>query len=197
MPSLGCVCVLLMLTAFSIPANSQDKNKDVNFPTDDEIRLVLTQADRAIGQYKLLLDQEQKMLGKEGAEAVANDRGVVASLELAIKGFGKNPQAFNGPLGFAFFEWLDDASRNAVLCSSNAMNKAFNSVLAGDKDEAMSDLNLSQSCVEISTLIYTVSENAGALYTRWVEGAAKVAEEGAQIAAKCGEILKQKGVVPK
>jgi hypothetical protein len=29
------------------------------------------------------------------------------------KGFGKNPQAFNGPLGFSFFEWLDDASRSA------------------------------------------------------------------------------------
>ena len=169
----------------------------MNFPTDEEIRLVLTQANRAIDQYKLLLDQEQKMLGKEGAEAVANDRGVVASLELAIKGFGKNPQAFNGPLGFAFFEWLDDASRNAVLCSSNAMNKAFKSVLAGDKDEAMSDLNLSQSCVEISTLIYTVSENAGALYTRFVEGEQKVAEEGARIAEKCTEILKQKGTNPR
>jgi hypothetical protein len=90
----------------------------VNFRTDDEIRLVLTQADRAIAQYKPLLDQEQQVLGKEGAAAVAKNREVLAGLELAIKGFKKNPQAFNGPLGFAFFEWLDDASRNAVLCSS-------------------------------------------------------------------------------
>jgi hypothetical protein len=110
MPSLRCVCVLVTLTAFSLPVNGQDKNKDVNFPTDDEIRLVLTQADRAIGQSKPLLDQEANMLGKEGAEAVAKDREVVASLEMAVKGFGKNPQAFNGPLGFTFFEWLDDAS---------------------------------------------------------------------------------------
>jgi hypothetical protein len=65
-----------------------------------------------------------KMLGKEGAEAVAKDREVVAGIEMAIKGFGKNPQAFNGPLGFSFFEWLDDASRNAVLCSANATGKA-------------------------------------------------------------------------
>ncbi len=73
------------------------------FPSDEEIRLVITQAERAVDQYKPLLDQEQQMLGKEGAEAVTKDREVVAGLELAIKGFGKNQQAFNGPLGFDFF----------------------------------------------------------------------------------------------
>ncbi len=81
----------------------QGKDGDVAFPSDEEIRLVITQAERAVDQYKPLLDQEQQMLGKEGAEAVTKDREVVAGLELAIKGFGKNPQAFNGPLGFDFF----------------------------------------------------------------------------------------------
>jgi hypothetical protein len=197
MPSLRCLCVLFALTAFSIPANGQDKSKDVNFPTDDEIRLVLTQADRAIGQYKPLLDQEASMLGKEGAEVVAKDREVVAGIEMAIKGFGKNPQAFNGPLGFSFFEWLDDASRNAALCASNATNKAFESLLDGNKDKAESALQLSHPCIEASVLLYTVSENAGALYTRYVEGIAKVAKEGTDVAKKCTEVLKQKGVVPK
>ena len=197
MPSLRCFCVLFILTAFSIPANGQDKTKDVNFPTDDEIRLVLTQADRAVGQYKPLLDQEANMLGKEGAEAVAKDREVIAGIEMAIKGFGKNPEAFNGPLGFSFFEWLDDASRNAALCSANATGKAFESLLDGNKDQAESALHLSHNCIDASTLLYTVSENVGALYTRYVQGEAQVATEGAQIAAKCGEILKQNGVVPK
>lgn len=197
MPSLRCLCVLFVLSAFSIPANSQDKDKDVNFATDDEIKLVLTQADRAIGQYKPLLDQEANMLGKEGAEAVAKDREVIAGIEMAIKGFGKNPQAFNGPLGFSFFEWLDDASRNAALCSANAVGKAFESLLDGNKGQAESALNLSHNCTDASTLLYTVSENAGALYTRYVEGITKVAEGGADVAKKCTEALKQKGVVPK
>jgi hypothetical protein len=144
--------------------NGQDKDKPVNFPSDDAIRLVLTQADRAIGQYKPLLDQEEKMLGNEGAEGVGKDREVVAGIEMAIKGFGKNPQAFNGPLGFSVFEWLDDASRSAVLCSANAVNKAFESLLDGNKDKAESALHLSHNCTDASTLLYTVSENAGAHY---------------------------------
>jgi hypothetical protein len=191
------LCGFLLFSALSLNVNGKSKDKDVNFPTDEEIRLVLTQADRAIDQYKPLLDQEEQMGGKEGAEAVAKDRGVVVSLELAIKGFGTNPQAFNGPLGFAFFEWLDDASRNAVLCATNASTKAFGSLLNGNKDEAISELHLSQSCSDVSMVFYTVSENAGALYTRFVEGEQKLAQEGARIAQRCGEILKQKGVIPK
>ena len=197
MPSLRCLCALLLFAALSANGQSKDKDKDVNFPTDEEIRLVLTQADRAIDQYKPLIDQEQQMLGKEGAEAVSKDKEVVNGIELAIKSFGKNPQAFNGPLGFSFFEWLDDASRNAVLCSTNAVNKAFESLLNGDKDAATSRLHLSQSCTDVSTLLYTVSENAGALYTRYVQSEEKLAEKGAEVAQKCAEVLKQKGISPK
>lgn len=196
MPPSRCIFVLLAFAVYVPSARSQSKN-DVNFATDDEIRLVLTQADRAMDQYKPLLDQEQQVLGKEGAEAVAKDREVVQGIELAIKGFGKNPQAFNGPLGFSFFEWLDDASRNAVLCSTNAANKAFQSILNGNKDKAISELHLSQSCTDASALLYTVSENAGALYTRYVESEQKLAAEGARVAQRCAEILKQNGITKK
>ncbi len=95
------------------------------------------------------------------------------------------------------FEWLDDASRNAVLCSSNAVNEAFENILNGDKDKATSQLHLSESCANVSTLLYTVSENAGALYTRYVESEQKLAEQGAEVAQQCAEILKQKGASPK
>jgi hypothetical protein len=196
MPLLRYLCVLLMFAALSLNAHGQGKDRDVNFATDDEIRLVLTQADRAIQQYKPALDMEEKMYGKKGEDAVAKDREVVRGIETAIKAFGKNPQAFNGPLGFSFFEWLDDADRNALLCASSALTEASVNMLAGDQVKAEMEISLSQSCMAVSTLFYTVSENAGALYTRYVEGEQKVAQEGARVAQKCAEILKQKGVSP-
>jgi hypothetical protein len=55
----------------------------------------------------------------------------------------------------------------------------------------------SQSCSDVSTLLYTVSENAVALYTRYVEGEEKLAERGVQTAQKCFEALKQKGTSPR
>jgi hypothetical protein len=196
MPLSRCWSTLLcVLSLYCVSSQAQDR--DVNFPTDEEIKLVLTQTDRAIQQYKPLLDMEEKMYGTKGEAAVAKDRQVLDALETAVKAFGKDPQAFNGPLGFAFFEWLDDADRNALLCASSSANEATVNMLAGDQVKAQMQIHLSQSCADISSLFYTVSENAGALYTRYVEGEEKLAKLSAQVAQKCAEALKQNGGVPK
>ena len=195
MSLLRCSILLCVLGFCSVGSQAQDPG--ANFPTDEEIKLVLTQADRGIQEYKPLLDNEEKMYGKKGEAAVAKDREVVRGIETAIKAFGKNPQAFNGPLGFSFFEWLDDASRNALLCASSALTEGSANMAAGGQAKAAMEISLSQSCMAISTLFYTVSENAGALYTRYVEGEERLAEFSAQVAQKCAEALKQKGVVPK
>ena len=156
---------LVVLTPFAAVANAQTEK---TFPTDDEINLVLTQTERAIQQYKPLIDLEAAQPGKNGADAIAHDRQVVSGLEMAIKAFKAKPQGFNGPLGFAFFEWLDDASRNASLCAGGSVNEAMSEMIAGNKDNAESLLHLAHSCADASTLIYTVSENAGSLYQRYV-----------------------------
>jgi len=196
MPLLHRCSIFLLVLGFCC-ARSQAQDRDVNFPTDEEIKLVLTQADRAIQQYKPLLDMEARMYGKKGEAAVAKDREVVSGIEMAIKAFGKNPQAFNGPLGFSFFEWLDDADRNALLCASGAATEATVNILAGDKGKAETEISVSQSCNAVATLFYTVSENTGALYTRYVQAEEKVAEQGAEVAQKCMEVLKQSSPAPK
>ncbi len=196
MPLLRCCSILLCVLGFCC-VSSQAQNREGDFPTDVEIKLVLTQADRAVQEYKPLLDMEEQMYGKKGEAAVAKDREVVSGIEMAIKAFGKNPQAFNGPLGFSFFEWLDDADRNALLCASGAATEATGNILAGDKGKAEMEIRLSQSCTAVATLFYTVSENAGALYTRFVQNEEKVAQQGAEVAKKCMEILKQNSAAPK
>jgi hypothetical protein len=187
------VACLLAFCCFTLCGQS----KDVNFPTDDEIRLVVTQSTRAVEQYKPLLDMEEKMLGKEGQEAVNKDREVVRSIELALKGFGENPKAFNSALGFTFNEWLDDASRNAALCSANAMSDAMTSLLDGNKSRVDTDLLLSQACSNVSMVFFTVAENAGALYTRYAQAIEKLAADGAKVSEECAKVLKQEGVSPK
>lgn len=165
---------------------------DPNFPTDDEIRLVLTQAERAVNEYKPLLDREEKMLGKEGAESVAKDRETVRGLEAAIAGFGKNPQAFNGPLGFTFFEWLDDACRNALLSSVHAASTGAVGLIDGDKEKARANIEAAKDFSNVSTVFYTVSENAGALYTRYVNGEEQLRTQAVKMVTDCGVILKNR-----
>jgi hypothetical protein len=184
--------LLILCAASSVHA----QKRDTNFPTDDEVRLVLTQAQRAVGEYKPLLDMQEKMLGKAGADAVAKDREIVHGLEVGIAGFGKNPQAFNSSLGFAFFEWLDDACRNALLSSLSATNNAAVNMIDGDKEKAQANIDLAKDLSNVSTMFYTVSENAGALYSRYTEGEEELAKQGVKAATDCTTILKEQKNIP-
>jgi hypothetical protein len=186
--------LFLVTFGFAAAANAQD---DKTFPSDDDINLVLTQTDRAMQQYAPLVDQERIQLGKNYGEAADKDQQVVSSLEMAVKAFRTKPQAFNGPLGFAFFEWLDDASRNAALCSAGAMTQSTVSIMAGDKDTADALVHLSQSCIDASALIYTVSENAGSLYQRYTDAEDQLATQSVAAVQQCADILKKSGITPK
>ena len=190
MPLFRYVCtVLLLVTSFSV-AGAQDK---ASFPTNDEVSLRLTQAERAVRQYKPLIDEHERLIGKTAHEAAVKDRQVISALEMGIKTFRQNPQGFNGPLGFAFFEWIDDADRNALLCASGAMNEAAGHLLTGNTEQAKDLMQLAQSCSDAATLLYTVSENAGSLYTRYVEGEENLAQQGAEVAQQCAVALKNLG----
>ncbi len=191
-----CASTLVVLTVgLAVVASAQTADK--TFPTVAEINLVLTQTERAIEQYKPLIDMEAVQVGKSGADTIAHDREVVSALEMAIKAFQSKPQGFNGPLGFAFFEWLDDADRNAALCAGGSSNEAMSAMMAGNKGKAGSLLHLVQSCADVSTLIYTVSENAGGLHQRYVEAEQELAERAAEVAQKCTDILKKNSAPPK
>jgi hypothetical protein len=189
-----CASVLVLTISFAVVASAQTEK---TFPTDDEINLVLTQTERALQQYKPLIDEEEVQMGKSAMDAVAHDRQVVNALETAVKAFKGKPQGFNGPLGFTFFEWLDDADRNAVLCGSGVSGQAAFQMMAGNRDKAESLLHLAQSCSDVSTLIYTVSENVGSLYQRYVEAEEQLAVHGAEVAARCTDILKKNSIPPK
>ncbi len=188
------VLLLLCVPGFAVVACAQTEK---SFPTNDEINLMLTHTERAMAQYKPLIGQETNQMGKSYADAAAKDLQVVNGLEMALKAFRASPQVFNGPLGFAFSELLDDADRNAVLCESGAFSQAALRIMAGDTNKASSLLQLAQSCSDADALIYTASENADSLYQRYVEAEGKLAAQGVEAAEKCTDILKKNDNAPK
>jgi len=192
----GCGLVLFIVGFAVVVGHAQDKK---TFPTKDEINLVLIQADRAVQLYKPLIDLEEVQMGKgKGyAEAVARDRQVVNALEIALNALKVQPEGFNGPAGFLLFQWLDDADRNALLCASGALSQSSIMMMAGDTDNANSLIHLSQTCMDASALLYTVSENVASLYQRYVEAEEQLAKKGFETAQRCMDILNKKGVTPK
>ncbi len=183
----------VILVLFLVGSTTVGRAQETTFPANDEIQLVLTQADRAMQQYKPLIDQEELQFGNGNAEAeaVAKDRNVVKAIEMAVQVLKKNPQGFNSAGGFALFEWLDDASRNAMVCSSSAVMQATTTLMNGEISKATELIHLGQSCLDASNMIYTVSENAGALYERYAKASQKLAADGAKIAQQCTDTLKK------
>jgi hypothetical protein len=104
------------------------------------------------------------------------------------KGMKAKPQLFNSRFGFEIVTLLDDAVHNSLLCSTQA---AMGIPTASDVSQAQSFLHLAQACSDTSTLLYTVSENAAALYEKYLAAAEVLENETADVATKCTDILKK------
>lgn len=70
-------------------------------------------------------------------------------------------------------------------------------MMAGKTGKASSLLGLAHACMDVSTLIYTISEDAGSLYQKYVDAEQELAGQAAEVAQKCTDILKKNAAPPK
>jgi hypothetical protein len=71
------------------------------------------------------------------------------------------------------------------------MSQATMLAVTGKTADADQLTHLAQACLDVSTLIYTVSENAGALYTRYVQAEQDLANDAGSVAQRCAAALKK------
>src|SRR5258708_33538455 len=96
-------------------------------PSDEEINLLVTQAERGMDDYKTLLAQGQQLLGES-----PRDRKVLETWEFARKVLRTKPQGFNSVAGFYVVTMLDDASRNAAILASSAAVPVVKKITRGE-----------------------------------------------------------------
>jgi hypothetical protein len=72
-----------------------------------------------------------------------------------------------------------------------AISKGIKATMSHDSTAALSYLQLAQSCTSVSNLMYTISENAAALYQRYVDGEQDLAQKAFNEMNKCLDVLKQ------
>src|SRR5260221_5349230 len=189
MPALRFACALVALTlGFAIVTAAQTERA---FPTNEEIGLLLTQADRGVEGYKTLLDEQETQIGKSVANDIAKDREALSALELVFKGLKNRRQAFNGTQGLIFMQSLHDVDRSLLRCVNTASSDSSGYLIAGNRDKAASLLHLSQSCMDLSMLIYTIIENTGSLYKRFIEAEDQWAAHSTQEARQCQDAMEK------
>lgn len=189
MPALRYACLIAVLIC-GVAAGVAAQNEKI-YPSDEEIRLLLTQTDRAVQLYKPLLDEQENQIGKSAADDVASDREVVAALETSLKSISAERGYFNGTRGFEFLQRLGDADRSALRCGFAASSQATGYTIAGNHEKADALMRLSQSCQDLSTLFYTIPENANSLFRRFIVAQDQWATSSTQEARQCSQAMEK------
>lgn len=188
MPTAAVVFCLLFLTSFCIAQEQKDEPK---FPTNEEIQLVLTQAERAFDQYKASVISEAELpTAKQDKSSLEKDQEVVRLSAKLLDALKKRPETFNGLGGLLLLTTLDDASRNAALCANaGTLDIAKNILDKPDVNAANRMLAIAGKCTDVSSHLYTVSESVNALLVRNMDAQANLNEEAMKTIDECRATL--------
>ena len=181
--------MLLLCTGVANPQQKKEE-EERKFPAIDQIQLLLTQSERAFGIYEQAIEQETQAGGKI-AQAVPKDREVLTAARHLLALLKKSPDGFNGPAGFLLVGNLDDASRNMSICMGTAGLESGFQVTGGNVSEGQRNLHLAQTCMDASTLLYTVSETAFNMYSDFLQAHDEMTKSAMSNLEKCVNVLKE------
>jgi hypothetical protein len=181
------ICTTLMLINLAVLPTVDAQQKEDAFPNSDEIDTLLTQANRAMAQYKATVDLESK--AGFDSESLATDRQLIEVWPKMLAALKQNPQGFNSEMGFLFVSSLDDASRNSAVCGGEAMRQSSIKLAKHETDGVEELLTLYDHCTSASTLLYTVSETAASLYRRYLHANVQLTNESVAAMQKCADTL--------
>jgi hypothetical protein len=181
------VCVTAVISA-----GQEQQRSEPQLPTNEEIKLVVEQSETAFALYKQSVEREAELPSmKQDKTALEKDQNIVKLAQQITDGLKRNPGVFNGVGGLFLLTTLDDASRNAALCSGSGESDAVGAVVKEGKDSAYRIMAIAQNCISISAHLYAVSESVNALYVRYVEAQANLNGEATATINQCATALQK------
>jgi hypothetical protein len=173
---------------------AQEKTeKTPEFPNIEEIQLVVTQSERVFEQYKQAVTTEAELpTSKTNPSMIEKDRGVYDMATKLIASLKAHPQGFHGVGGPLLLSSLDDASRNAALCSGAAYNDTMDALMTkSDVHSAKDWIHVGLSCVDVSGYLYTVSESVQAMLVRDMQAQQMLNQRAGETINTCTAALKK------
>jgi hypothetical protein len=185
--------MLFCLLLASVRCVAQQQKESPKFPTSEEIQLVVTQSERVFQQYKQSVTMEGELpTAKRDPSSVEKDREVYDTATKLIAVLKEKPQSFHGLGGLLLLTYLDDASRNAALCSGTSYDDSYQALIAkSDINSAKDWLQIGLSCVNISGYMYTVSESVQALLVRDMKAQEAQNERALETIKQCVATMKK------
>jgi hypothetical protein len=153
----------------------------------------MTQAERAFDQYKNSVVMEQTLeSSKQAPESLKKDQELVEMSHKLIVALKEHPDKFTGLGGLLLLSTLDDASRNAALCSSSGSAEIAKGLIDHfDPKDAYRIMTVMQNCSDVSLHLYTVSESVHALMVRELEAQEDLNNQAMEMVTKCTGLMNQ------
>jgi hypothetical protein len=183
-----------MVVFVCITTAAQQQNKPLEFPSQRQIELLITQAERAFSTYEAAVQLEQAEFG--AAAGAGKDHEVTLAAQQLLTRLKKDSGSFNSPFGFLLILNLDDASRNMAVCMGQASNAAMGLALDHKVSDATQKMTVGQTCLNTSQLLYTVSENATAMYEDYLLANTALQNQAVETLQKCSDAMKRCSKTP-
>src|SRR5271157_364477 len=178
-----------MIALMSTATVAQKQTPTPTYPTNSQIQLLITQAERAFANYEAAVQLEATEFG--AAAGAAQDHEVTVAAKDLLARLKKEPQNFNSPFGFVLVIDLDDASRDMAVCMSQGANSAMGLASEGHYHDATRKMTVSRTCLDSSQLLYTVSESATQLYEDYLLANAVLQNQAVEALQKCSNVMKE------
>lgn len=183
---------LLLILLLMVTSAFTQQTAKAQFPTTDEINLVVSQSERAFELYGNSVPMERALeSSKRDAASIKKDEELVEMSQKLVASLKTNPNGFHGLGGFLLLSSLDDASRNAALCSSAGSAEIAKSLIDhADPEGAYQVMTVIQNCSDVSAHLYSVSESVNALVVRDLEAQQDLNNKAMEMLTKCTGLMK-------
>jgi hypothetical protein len=185
--AVALLCAYTSASTFPDKVVPPSSSKEQNFPRTEEIQLVVSQSERAFESYKQSISFEEALdSSKQNSFGVEQDKELLKAGQKLTSALTKNPDGFHGVGGLLLLSTLDDASRNAALCTASAFSEMAK---VKDVSQGYQLLAVIQSCTDVSQQLYIVSQNVHALLVREMESQALLNEQAVEALHTCSAAI--------
>jgi hypothetical protein len=133
----------------------------------EEVGALVSDTERAVAVYEPLiatLSQDSQFF-----PYLDSDRATLETLKKSITKLKDHPERYEASVAFALDTALTDAARNTALCSGQALAFSSEAERTGRKELAKTYYQLSMTCLNASSMVYTVSERSADLTLREIQ----------------------------
>jgi hypothetical protein len=134
------ILFFVLVSPFTLCAQSTSE-----FPSDDEIKTLMAQADMAMKEYQEAMSEETTKLGKD-KDSIDKDKSASQGWIMLLSVVKANSENFNSGGGFLVVDQLDHAYGDALSCAINGLTVMSTAFVVKDESHQDAGKEVANSC---------------------------------------------------